>query len=108
MHHDFVGAADLDASTSKLNLNPTIASLNTRPLVVTNGFMRGHGNALFASWIPINNRYVVKLFALLPDLSCVIGSIHQIVTIGNFTAGQLHQRNGNLAVMYGSRRQHCT
>jgi hypothetical protein len=45
---------------------------------------------------------------MVPDLRRIIRRIHKVVEVGHLAAGQLHQRNGNLAVMHGSGGQHGT
>src|SRR6202521_198111 len=55
--------------------------------------------------VAVNDRYMAECSALLPDLTGVIGGIHEVIAGGYLGAGQLHQRDGHLAIMHGGRGQ---
>ena len=90
-YHDIVGA--------KVLFESAVCPLRNGAPFVAFCFVGCHWDNFFAATVFVDDWNMIILPACLIDTCGIIGSIHQIVEIGHFVAGQFYERYSNLAIV---------
>jgi hypothetical protein len=102
---DFPGAPHHDGATPKLFFQAAVKALCHRPFLVPGRLMGRQRDHLLPPAVFVNDGDVSQAAAHLVDRFGIISRIHQIIQVIHPVAGQLHQRDGHLAVVQGGRGQ---
>ena len=112
--YDLVVPANPDGIAAVIVLEGRVDALGRAALVITDLFGRDMtdkplapgfiGNFLFASWraarVGGDDRDMPQAAAVIGDFGDIISAVHEVVAIGDASAGQRGKGNGDLTVVH--------
>ncbi len=105
MAHHLGGALHAHLIAAELVLEPRVAALGDGALVVAHGVRRIERLLESATWIVIDQRYVVQAPAVLVQIEAAVGGVHHIVEIGHALGADQRQGDRGAAVVHRGRGQ---
>ena len=91
--HDLGRTLNMNMKGTELILEPAIGTFSDGALVVTDGIRRFEWFLFAAARVVFDERHVFQAAAMFVQILAAVGSVHQIVKIGN--AFSADQRNGD-------------
>ena len=113
---DLLMSANADGIPAVIVFEGSVDALCRAALVVADMFWKGMadktqasgfiGNFLFAPWctarVDVDDRDMPKATTVIGDFGDVISAVHEIVAIGDASAGQCGKGNGDLTIVHRS------
>ena len=111
---DFLMSASPDGIPAVIVFEGSVDALCRAALVVADMFRKGMaddalapgfiGNFLFAPWcaarVDVDDRDMPKAPTVIGDFGDIISAVHEVVAIGDASAGQRGKGNGDLTVVH--------